>query len=361
MQGCGWCSATRQCLPGNGAGPSVGYCDGPHLWQYGTCPTCASYSDNCRQCTLGNHDCAWCGATSTCVNWDDAVCPVGTKLSSCPCEQYQSCASCTSLSDAQCAWCASSDTCLSVTANCTGAVSTSCPCSANKNCDSCLDDFNAQQGQQCSWCGNEVGCQAKGDKKCAVAALSCPSSCAQLSACGACVATPGCAWCDTSNTCVDADKSTCFISHTCPEAHCDKFHTCDTCNEKSEQGCLWCTEGEKASCKFFDENYPANNSCAGLIEHSCAAVCHHLTSCESCQLGRGCGWCTVDGNASCVDLDVTLGVFNHCVFGQCGGPGGLSVTGGFFLGMFVLAVVAALAFGAVTFYRRRQKALYTSL
>jgi hypothetical protein len=319
-----------------------GYCDGPHLWQYGTCPTCASYSNNCRQCTLGNHDCAWCGATNSCVNWDDASCGP-TKLSSCPCSQYQTCASCTSLSDAQCAWCPNSDNCLSVTANCSGALSTACPCSSNKNCDSCLDDFNSVQGEECSWCGNEVGCQDQGRQEVSRRQRSPARTRAQqLSACGACVATPGCGWCDTSRTPVSiAAKSTCASSRTrAPRRTATSFTRATRATRSRSRAASGALRATRRRASFSTRTYPTNHTCAGLIEHSVRRRVppSRSTRARCCQLGRGCGWCTVDGNASCVDLDVTLGVFNQLrLWPVRAGPGGLSASlAAFFLGMFVL-------------------------
>lgn len=366
--GCGWCSASRTCLPGNAQGPIGGYCEpAGKLWNFGTCPTCGSYT-NCRACTLANGDCSFCPATNQCVSYDDASCP--TKLASCPCTQYNSCSTCTLLSNNACRWCpsAAGGGCIDDTANCTtGTPATACPCVANKNCDQCLSDFNGNYNNECSWCGAALGCQDKGGKTCTVATLSCPAKCAELTAggCKKCLAGDGCAWCADMNVCTDAASGACFASHTCPEDHCGKFHSCDTCNERSEQGCSWCVEQTNTSttmsCKSTLPGTP--NQCTGKTNTSCTDFCHAQHKCEDCQIARGCAWCSINDTAKCVNFDIQTNEIANCAIKlACSADaGGLNTTGSFFLGAFVSVVVVALVGGVTLYYRRRKASQYSAL
>lgn len=366
--GCGWCSASRTCLQGTAQGPVNGYCEPTgKLWNFGTCPTCGSYSD-CRACTLANGDCAFCPATNQCVSYDDASCPA--KLQSCPCNQYQSCSACTLLSNTACRWCpaAAGGGCIDDTANCTtGAPAATCPCGDNKNCDACLDDFNGALNNECSWCGGGVGCQDKGSKTCAIATLSCPAKCESLTAggCQKCLANDGCTWCSDKNVCADATKALCFASHTCPEDHCAKFQSCDTCNERPT--CGWCVEQTNTStvmsCK---STLPGvTDTCTGKTNVSCTEYCHAQHRCDDCQNARGCAWCTINDTAKCVNFDVQTNELANCAVKlACSadtGGGGLDVTGSFFLGMFVCVVVVGLGGVIVVYYRKRKASQYSAL
>lgn len=119
--GCGWCSASSECLAGNSYGPTSYTCSGADddnngAWQYDSCADCSLYTD-CSSCT-DEGSCGWCQDTGTCMFGQsggsaDSTCTGSdwSWFSSSCCSDNYDCSDCTD--NMNCGWCSGSDSCYS--------------------------------------------------------------------------------------------------------------------------------------------------------------------------------------------------------------------------------------------------------
>jgi len=362
---CGWCAATQTCTQGTITGPLTGKCVGRGQWNFGPCPKCSDFDNDCRGCTLNNRDCGWCDNVKKCVDISDtSTCAPGPQTS-CPCTTYQTCSQCTLFSDSQCAWCSKSGTCASpsaINATTCGPLAHDCPCASNRNCDSCLLDFNAVEGGvhvECSWChgdrqANRTSCVSKtvGCPMGQVTPLNCPTACELVPDCEMCNRR-GCVWCDhrngTAPSCGDPDTvQDCFIQHRCPANDCESRGSCDMCRS---EGCTWCFDKQVCTSR----GSPTAMACNVDKYPNCSAACASQTSCSACDEMTGCAWCTQNDTTKCIDRG-----FHQCL-GTIGNCSGFAV-GTFFLGWLVFALILGVLGGGFFVYRRRMgRPVYTSI
>jgi len=337
IDGCGWCAPTQQCLPGTIGGPINSTCVGT-AWEWGKCTPCGSIND-CRQCLSRSSDCFWCqNGQGSCQSIGFVGCPWAD---SCPCDVYSSCSECTE--DATCQWCSQSATCIVLAPDtlCPSGPSfnytSGCPCSLSNDCPSCRQTFG------CQWCDN-AQCL---DRCSTQPARSCTLWCGTAATdCLSCNSINGCAWCSDTQICVDPSDSNCFLAHTCPNCGINTF--CDTCLQNPD--CVWCEDS--ASCQIKSQT-----SC--LFAHTCDSFCASMTFCESCNQVKGCAWC--DTSSMCVDVTTSTCLFAHTCTptkNSCGFR-----AGDFLGGMFLMLVLALLAFAGVAFYRWKtgSRPAYTEL
>lgn len=63
--GCGWCSASNTCMPGNGYGPTSGSCGGGWTPYATTCGHACRTISSCSSCAARS-DCGWCASSRSC-------------------------------------------------------------------------------------------------------------------------------------------------------------------------------------------------------------------------------------------------------------------------------------------------------
>lgn len=154
--GCGYCTASGQCLEGDATGPFQSSC--LVTWQFGSCPVC-SQASTCRSCVM-NPACGWCETSSQCQPIGDSTCALSQR---CPCSSYVACEDCTASNG--CGWCGHSTRCTSLTnGTCDEGFTplTTCNCVDNHDCLSCLGV------SQCGWCVSAQNCQDLNSRLCVV-------------------------------------------------------------------------------------------------------------------------------------------------------------------------------------------------
>jgi len=342
MADCGWCGPTATCITGNKQGPTTAgqrcYGDAWFFKNSNPCPECLTLPD-CKSCNLFSEDCFWCDTSSSCREWGSVL---GCKATTtCPCDIYDTCSQC--VTDPGCLWCGvGNGTCANVGSNCSMPAHT-CPCNDNTDCTACLED----QVAGCVWCENSGGGTCTSNPGSCLIAHNCNSYCSeQGTTCDGCTLLNGCAWCESTSTCVDATSTTCnFLSHACPD--CGNHHYCDTCQDA---GCIWCQNGE---CRRKGDTVQCTEISAG----NCNTYCAYFSDCFSCNVIPGCNWC--DDISLCVDSDKST---CHVAL-ACGGPMCAFDGGAFVGGMFLGIGLVAIGIGAFLFYRWKvgKKATYSEL
>jgi len=341
-QSCGWCAPTQQCLNGSVNGPSNGTCLGPS-WEFQTCTPCNSFKD-CRDCNIYSKDCFWCqttnnGAGSCEVIGNHVGCPY-TQYWNCPCNVYSDCGECTS--DNICSWCETTGTCFNTndpkpcSASQLFTHSHPCDCTTIHGCPNCMYGSGGQSGD-CLWCANGV-CNVS----CGMAPIahSCSAFCGQNGGdCTACSALEGCAWCESTQMCVDSQFTNCsMLTHTCQ--FCDDLTDCWGCNARP--GCGWCENS--GNCQTA-----SNTSC--MLTHTCGSSTSGIDSCtlevdcNSCQRA-GCAWC--EDRQGCLNPQTAVCFIAHTCPPKPELPGrkfdGPSFVGGMFL------IIGIIAVGLVGFF-----------
>ena len=332
--GCGWCSATQQCIKGDKNGPSTpnDKCLGS-AWLL-QCPDCSRYT-NCRDCSFHSNDCGWSNTDNQCRQL-----LLGTPRDECTCNEFPDCGECNYQKG--CVWCPDSDECIQNAAvgQCNNPTDT-CSCSAVFSCDRC------QETEGCQWCAggpevdpvcapNNGGCPNSG-----LVAHSCGTYCERAGpTCGECITAEGCTWCEKSSKCIDVSRSPAecggLVTHQCKQ--CNEHLFCSSCTE--QPGCSWCGEAKAPRC------VESSTTNCGFLTHTCESFCSDQTDCGSCRALRGCGWCS-DG--SCVDIDTaTCPLATQCPKGssKCGFD-----AGSFVGGMFLIIGLVLLVVGGYMFYR----------
>jgi hypothetical protein len=120
-------------------------------------------------------------------------------------------------------------------------------------------------------------------------------------------------------------------------AYCAAYSSCTSCTLIS--GCGWCN----ATSTCVDE---ATDNCP--ISTSCK-VCEAIGSCNECLDTPSCNWCTEDNYCS-NSVTASCPITHTCTVKKSSGFNGASFVGGMFLSAGLL-IIAAVGF---VFYRRRQ-------
>ncbi|KYQ89575.1 putative mediator complex subunit 9 [Tieghemostelium lacteum] len=356
---CGWCTSTETCMSvtSNGYLCSDIECAGCVISSPLSCPTeqykCADFTSP-RNCT-SNPQCGWCTSSKTCMDTtsNGYLCDSSQNCVGClrtdpldvpslenSCSDFHSPRDCSS--QPQCGWCTSSDTCVDVTSDgyicspetCQGCIITD-PLSAPFEYTFCANQTNCREcstNPQCGWCTSSQTCMDTTSdgylcepNQCQGCLRTDPSSCPTgINTCQdfktprECSSNPQCAFCTSSNTCVDVTSDGYICApETCLgclvgdpqiapilETFCSNQTSCRECS--SNPRCGWCTSSQTCMDTTSNGYLCEPNQCQGCLRTDPLQCPAAVSSCQQYKYPRECssqplcGWCT--SSNSCTDV-----------------------------------------------------------
>lgn len=215
-------------------------------------------------------------------------------------------------------------------------------CPLRMSCGECVTDIN------CGWCPTLSRCvpvDTQGD-------ICPPGTCAECmkwkrcdtcatlygASCDNCVKDDRCAWCTSSNQCLDRrtsgslcnngacnNRTGCLRLTTCSSSLCESQMDCESCTSTLYGQCAWLSP--RGACVPRDESGSSvcgrdqmNNECVRYSRYTCAPTpsCATHSDCTSCiQASDYCGWCSSSNTCMEVNDDGTTcrqGTCNGCIF-----------------------------------------------